>query len=58
MRDELNEILAGHTGQPVKRIAKDTDRDYFMSAEAAKEYGIIDNIFTSRPDIVSRDSNE
>jgi ATP-dependent Clp protease protease subunit len=48
MRDQLNEILSEHTGQPVKRIAKDTDRDYFMSAQEAKEYGIIDNIFTHR----------
>jgi ATP-dependent Clp protease protease subunit len=48
MRDALNDIMAEHTGQPVKRIAKDTDRDYFMSAEEAKEYGIIDNIFTRR----------
>ena len=35
--------------QQVKKIAKDTDRDYFMSAEEAKEYGIIDNIFVNRP---------
>ncbi|MEJ2720107.1 MAG: ATP-dependent Clp endopeptidase proteolytic subunit ClpP [bacterium] len=49
MRDQLNDILADHTGQPVKRIARDTDRDYFMSAEESKEYGIIDNIFAHRP---------
>jgi ATP-dependent Clp protease protease subunit len=48
-RDRLNTILADHTGQQVKKIAKDTDRDYFMSAEEAKEYGIIDNIFVNRP---------
>lgn len=43
-RDRLNAILAKHTGQPVKRIAKDTDRDFYMSAEEAKAYGIIDKI--------------
>lgn len=45
MRDELNELLAKHTGQPKERIAKDTDRDNFMSAQDAKEYGLIDEIF-------------
>ncbi len=43
-------ILADHTGQPVKKIAKDTDRDYFMSAEEAKEYGVIDGVFACPPD--------
>jgi ATP-dependent Clp protease protease subunit len=49
MKDKLNEVLAKHTGQPLKRIAKDTDRDYFMSAEEAKDYGLIDGIFEHRP---------
>ncbi len=49
LRDKINEVLAYHTKQPVKRIAKDTDRDFFMSAEDAKEYGIIDNIFKHKP---------
>jgi len=49
LRDKLNEVLAEHTGQSVKKIAKDTDRDYFMSSEEAKEYGIIDNIFKHKP---------
>ncbi len=44
IRDRLNEILAKDTGQPLKKIAKDTDRDYYMSAEEAKNYGIIDKI--------------
>jgi ATP-dependent Clp protease protease subunit len=44
IRDRLNLILAKHTGQPVKRIAKDTDRDYHMTTEEAKDYGIIDKI--------------
>jgi ATP-dependent Clp protease protease subunit len=48
-KDKLNNILAEHTGQPLKRVAKDTDRDYFMSAEEAKEYGLMDSIFAHRP---------
>ena len=43
-RQRLNEILAKHTGQAIERIDKDTDRNYFLSAEEAKEYGIIDEI--------------
>jgi ATP-dependent Clp protease protease subunit len=43
-RDQLNALFARHTGQPVERIAKDTDRDNFMSAEEAKAYGIVDEI--------------
>ena len=49
MKERLNEVLAKHTGQSVKKVAKDTDRDFFMSAEEAKEYGIIDSIFEHRP---------
>jgi ATP-dependent Clp protease protease subunit len=44
MKDRLNKILAKHTGQKLEKIIKDTDRDYFMSAEEAKEYGIVDKI--------------
>ncbi|MBP8612379.1 MAG: ATP-dependent Clp protease proteolytic subunit [Candidatus Atribacteria bacterium] len=44
----INEILSYHTGQPVERIQKDTERDYFMSPEEAKEYGIIDEIISIR----------
>ncbi len=47
-REKINEILADATGQPLERVAKDTDRDFFMSAEEAKEYGLIDKIFTHR----------
>jgi len=43
-RERLNNILAKHTGQTVEKIAKDTDRDYFMSAEDAKKYGIVDEV--------------
>lgn len=44
MRDRINEILASHTGQSLDKIQKDTDRDYFMSAQEAKEYGLIDEV--------------
>ncbi len=49
VRESLNEILAKHTGQPVERIASDTDRDFFISAEEAKEYGLVDEILLHRP---------
>ncbi len=48
LRSRLNEILAKHTKQNIKKIAKDTDRDFFMSAEEAQEYGIVDNILVSK----------
>ncbi len=48
LKKMLNEILAKHTGQPIEKIEKDTDRDYFMSPEEAKEYGLIDKILYKR----------
>ncbi len=48
LKDTLEEILAKHTGQPIERIKQDTDRDYFMSAEEAKDYGIVDKVIVSR----------
>jgi ATP-dependent Clp protease protease subunit len=44
MKDMLNDILAHHTGQPLKRVKRDTDRDFFMSSKEAKEYGLIDEV--------------
>lgn len=49
IRETLNEILAKNTGQTLEKIAKDTDRNYFMSAEEAKEYGIIDEVIIQSP---------
>jgi len=46
MRDKINRILSERTGQPLERIEKDSDRDFFMSAEEAKEYGLIDAVIT------------
>lgn len=48
LKDQLNHILAHHTGKPVEQIEKDTDRDHFMSAEEAKNYGIVDQVITTR----------
>ena len=50
MREELNEILMRHTGQSLKRIEKDTDRDLFMSGKQALEYGLIDEVIVNRPE--------
>ncbi len=47
-KQRVNEILQHHTGQPLERIERDTDRDYFMGAIEAKEYGLIDDVFTSQ----------
>ena len=47
MKEMLNRMLAEHTGQDYDRIATDTDRDFFMSAGAAKEYGLIDEVVTA-----------
>ncbi len=47
-REQLNKILAERTGQPLERIARDTERDYYMSADEAKEYGLIDQVISKR----------
>ena len=46
IKDRLNKLLSKHTGQPLEKIEKDTDRDYYMSAEEAREYGVIDKIIS------------
>ncbi len=48
VRRRLDEIIAKHTGQPLEKVAKDTERDYFMSAEEAKEYNIVDRVLEHR----------
>lgn len=48
LREELNNILVKHTGQPLERIEKDTDRDFFMSGAQARDYGLVDEVITSR----------
>lgn len=51
MKEQLNQILAKHTGQPLGRVEKDTDRDYFMSAQEAQAYGIVDQVIESKSEI-------
>jgi len=48
LREELNEIMALHTGQPIDQIHRDTERDFYMSGEQAKKYGLIDDVITKR----------
>ena len=50
LRERLNKELAANTGQPLDKIERDVERDYFMSAEEAKDYGVVDAVITSRPD--------
>jgi ATP-dependent Clp protease protease subunit len=50
MREELNNILVRHTGQSLKRIEKDTDRDFFMTGKQAQEYGLVDEVIATRPE--------
>jgi ATP-dependent Clp protease protease subunit len=49
LKDNLAGALSRHTGQPLKKVMKDMDRDYFMSSEEAMEYGIIDKVLSERP---------
>ncbi len=57
MKDKLNEILQIHTNQNIERIKADTDRDFYLSGEEAKDYGIIDCVIRTRDDIVDLDKD-
>jgi len=48
MKEVLNKLLATHTGQPLERVAHDTERDFFMSAQEAKDYGVVDEVISVR----------
>jgi ATP-dependent Clp protease protease subunit len=52
LREKLNSLMSKHTGQPLERIERDTDRDRFLSAEEAKEYGLIDAVITHRGEMI------
>jgi ATP-dependent Clp protease protease subunit len=54
LKQELNEILTQHTNQPIERIERDTDRDYYMSGEQANEYGLIDAVIQKRPTAIKK----
>jgi len=58
MKDHLNQILVNHTGKTLDSIQRDTDRDYFMSAEEAKSYGIIDHVIANRDDLDRMEKSE
>ena len=50
IRERLNEAMAANTGQPVEKIARDVERDFFMNAEEARDYGLVDSVLVKRPD--------
>ena len=56
LRERLNRVLAAHTGQPLEKIAADTERDHFMGAEAAVEYGLVDRVLSGRGDAAAEGS--
>jgi ATP-dependent Clp protease protease subunit len=58
IRERLNEIMAKHTGQPLEKISLDTERDYFMSAEESKRYGLIDEVITRPPKLLKAVSGD
>jgi len=58
LRGKMNELMSKHTGRPVEQIERDFDRDRFMSADEAKEYGLIDNVISSNGAIVPADKSE
>jgi ATP-dependent Clp protease protease subunit len=51
MREDLNRILSSHSGKPIEQVQTDTDRDYFMSSEEARTYGIVDHVIAKRDDL-------
>lgn len=55
-KEKMNRLMAEHTGQDYEKVAKDTDRDNFLSAKEAMEYGLIDQVLTSRPDGAKKDT--
>ena len=58
LKEELNEILAGNTGQKLEKIQEDTERDYFMTSKEAMDYGLIDKVMRSREDAIQKDEKD
>ncbi|RLC30725.1 MAG: ATP-dependent Clp endopeptidase proteolytic subunit ClpP [Deltaproteobacteria bacterium] len=58
MKETLNQLLAKHTGKPIEQVQADTDRDFYMSSEEAKEYGIIDHVIRDRSDLDKLEKQE
>ena len=57
-REQLNQILARHTGQKIEKVTQDTERDYFLTSEAAKEYGLIDDIILTPTKPLDKDRSK
>jgi len=55
LKDRMNEMMAKHTGQPIDKISEDVERDYFLTAEEARDYGLVDEVLVSRPDVKSEE---
>jgi ATP-dependent Clp protease protease subunit len=58
LKDSLNKMMANHTGQPIEKLADDVERDYFLSADDACEYGIVDKVLTSREDVPTAETKD
>jgi ATP-dependent Clp protease protease subunit len=58
MKETLNQILALHTGKDIEKIKVDTDRDFFMSGQEARDYGIVDHVITNRDDLDTIEDTE
>jgi ATP-dependent Clp protease protease subunit len=58
LKDDLNKMMVKHTGQPIEKLADDVERDYFLSATDACEYGIVDKVLTSRDDVPTEASSK
>jgi ATP-dependent Clp protease, protease subunit len=54
IKEELNQVLVDHTGQPFEKVEKDTDRDFFMTGQQAKDYGIVDKVISKREEIAGQ----
>jgi ATP-dependent Clp protease protease subunit len=57
IKEELNQVLVDHTGQPYEKIEKDTDRDFYMTGEQAKGYGIVDFVIAKREEIMAAEKS-
>lgn len=58
IKEKLNKLLAEHSGKPLKQVAKDTDRDNFMSAKEAKDYGLVDDVLSTRDELAEKASKD
>ncbi len=58
LKDDLNNILSKHTGQSLEKIEKDTERDFFMNAQEALNYGLIDKVITTKSEATTKENNE